>query len=107
MSQEPELDWESLLRQIDTELQILELVSGQLADGSDHYAYVSIPPSRYVDFKHAQAVGHYDLAQYGTILRHGAGLTPPPDVQKEMEEQHGADHHFQEELEQLAKSLKG
>ena len=102
----PIVDWESLLRQVDADLQILELVTGQLADGSDHYAYVSIPPSKYIAFKQAQANGQYDLADYGLILQHGPGLTPSAAVQKEMEEKYGADHHFEEELARLGATVE-
>lgn len=99
------IDWDALLKQVDEDLQILELVTGQLPDGSDHYAYVSIPPSKYAAFKEAQAAGQYDLAHYGIILRHGPGLTPPDDVQKEMAEIYGADHHFEEELRAMSEQL--
>ena len=104
--QAPIVDWEGLMKQVDADLQILELVTGQLADGSDHYAYVSIPPSKYIAFKQAQAAGQYDLADYGLILQHGPGLVPSAEVQKEMEEKYGADHHFEEELARLGAAQK-
>ena len=78
-------EYQRLMQQIDEEVNILVLVSGTLEDGSAHYAYVSIPPSKYVAFKQAEAAGHYNLADYGTILHHGAGKQPGADVQQQME----------------------
>ena len=95
---------QDLLRQMDEEVQILVLVTGTLSDGSEHYAYASIPPSKYQAFKAAEAKGNYDLAAFGNILRHGEGKTPPADVMQEMEEQHGADHMFEAELEAMIRS---
>lgn len=94
-------DPESLLKQIDEDVNILVLVSGELSDGSAHYAYASIPPSQYDAFKAAEAKGNYDLAHFGKILAHGAGHEPPASVIKEMEEKYGANHKFEEELEAM------
>ena len=91
-----------LLRALDEEVQLLTLVTGTLEDGSAHYAYVSIPPSKYQAFKEAEARGNYDLAEYGTILKHGAGV-PSEEVKREMEAQYGADHMLEEELKNLVK----
>lgn len=92
-------DAEELLRKIDAEVGILVLVQGALPDGSGHYAYASIPPSKYLAFKEAEAAGNYDLAQYGKILAHGAGKNPPPDVVKKMADEHGASLTFEEDFE--------
>lgn len=100
----PNLDMDALLAQIDQELQLLVLVRGELTDGSAHYAYASIPPSKYNAFKQAEAQGNYDLAQFGKILAHGQGENPPAEVQKQMEEEYGASHMFEEQLESLIKS---
>lgn len=97
------LDMQAMLEQIDQEMQLLLLVTGELPDGSAHYAYASIPPSKYQAFKEAEAKGNYDLAAFGKILAHGAGQVPPPEVQAQMEEEYGADHMFEEQLETLLK----
>ena len=95
-----QLDPQALLQQLDEEMQLLVLVTGELQDGSSHYAYVSIRPSRYAAFKEAEQKGNYDLGEYGTILTHGAGA-PSEDVKMEMEEKYGADHMFESQLESL------
>lgn len=84
-------------------MAILVLVSGTLKNGQPHYAYASIPPSRYQAFKQAEADGDYDLAAYGTILAHGEGATPPEAVKRDMEKTHGANHYFEDQLEAMLK----
>ena len=96
---------EDMLAQLDQDLKILVLVSGTLANGEAHYAYASIPFSKYQPFKEAEKQGNYDLTQFGSILAHGAGKTPPEDVQKRMEAEHGANHTFEDELMDLLRSL--
>jgi len=100
------MDMNALFEQVDADLQILVLVSGELADGSAHYAYASIPPSKYAAFKEAEVRGNYDLGDFGTILRHGPGLNPPPDVERAMEEEYGTSHHFEEELLALGRQIE-
>ena len=99
-------DWQALLKQIDGDVNILVLISGQLADGSEHYAYLSVPPGKYQAFKTAEAKGGYDASQFGTILAHGKGLTPPLHVQQELEKLYGANHRFEEELAELSRRIE-
>jgi hypothetical protein len=94
------------LTQMDESMRILTLVKGTLADGSKHYAYVSIPPSRYQAFKEAETKGNYNLAAYGTILSHGKGSEPSADVKKRMEKDYGANHHFEKDLHELTKRMQ-
>jgi hypothetical protein len=96
---------EAILKQMDADVGILVLVQGTLPDGSQHYAYASIPPSRYMAFKQAEAAGNYDLAQFGKILTHGKG-EPSPDVKRRMEEEHGANHRFEEDMEIWAREVQ-
>ncbi len=102
---DPLTDFQEALRQIDEEVQLIVLVTGTLEDGSAHYAYASIPPSKYQAFKNAEAVGNYDLTEYGKILAHGEGLEPPEEVKKRMEDEHGADHMFEEQLQEMMNGL--
>lgn len=97
---------EELLKLMDNDIGILTLVQGTLAGGKPHYAYVSIPPSRYAAFKTSEAAGNYDLAQFGKILAHGEGKTPPADVQKRMQDEYGANHHFEEDLAKIMDDLR-
>lgn len=94
------------LEQIDAEMQLLVLVSGTLTDGSEHYAYASIPPSRYQAFREAEAKGNYDLGQFGTILAHGEGTQPAPEVRERMEREHGANHMFESDFADMLKSIQ-
>lgn len=91
---------------LDEKVKILVLVTGTLIDGTSHYAYASIPLSRYKPFKIAEEKGDYNLAEYGTILTHGDGLTPPDDVKAKLEQEHGANHLFEAQLEQLVKDAQ-
>lgn len=84
---------------------ILVLVSGTLKDGSAHYAYASIPPSKYNAFKKAEAAGSFKLEEYGKILAHGKGKEPSQEVKRRMEDEFGANHYFEEELNKLMDRL--
>jgi hypothetical protein len=99
-------DIESLLKQMDEDVNILTLVGGTLADGREHYAYVSIPPSKYEAFRAAEAKGNYNLADFGKILFHADGREPSAQVMKDMEEKYGANHRFEEELETMTKRIE-
>lgn len=92
---------EAMLKKMDADVGILVLVSGTLPDGSPHYAYASIPPSKYMAFKEAEAAGNYDLARFGKILAHGEGKDPPPDVVRQMADEHGASLTFEEDFEKF------
>ncbi|MBN67405.1 MAG: hypothetical protein CMM94_07570 [Rickettsiales bacterium] len=108
MTQPPPQDasLEQMLEQLDTQMHILVLVQGELEDGQAHYAYASIPPSKYQAFKEAEAKGHYDLADFGVILVHGPGKEPPDEVKRRMEEEHGANHMFEEQLDAALKQVQ-
>lgn len=103
MTVPPELN--ALMAQMDQDVAILVLVQGTLPDGSAHYAYASIPPSRYAAFKQAEAAGNYDLAQYGAILAHGAG-TPTAEMQRRMEAEYGVNHRFESDMAGLMREFK-
>jgi alpha/beta superfamily hydrolase len=96
---------EELAQKIDEDMGVLVLVSGTLVDGKSHYAYASIPPTKYHAFKAAQEAGNYDLSAFGEILAHGEGLNPPPHIRQKMEEDYGANHYFEEELEALMQKI--
>jgi hypothetical protein len=96
---------EEILWQMDEDVQILTLVQGTLADGGAHYAYVSIPPSKYMAFKQAEAKGNYNLRDFGKVLHHAKGK-PSAEVQKQMAEQYGADHRFEEEINAMVAKMQ-
>ncbi len=81
--------------------RILVLVTGTLTDGSEHYAYASIPITNYLEFKHAEAQGHYRLDDFGTIICHGDGAVPASDVEKRMADEYGASHVFEAQMTEM------
>jgi hypothetical protein len=93
------------LQAIDNDMGIITLVTGEVEDGSSHYAYAKIYPSKYFEFLEVSKKGNYDLSNYGEILAHGEGSQPPIEVQKEMEEKHGADNKFESELVEFFEKL--
>ncbi|MEZ5690369.1 MAG: hypothetical protein R3D71_01725 [Rickettsiales bacterium] len=98
---------QNIFEEIDKNVRILTLITGTLEDGSEHWAYASIPFSKYQNFKEAEKKGNYDLADYGSILKHGVGKIPPENIIQEMKEEYGADHRFEEELEQIMRQIDG
>jgi len=91
---------------LDEALNILVLISGKLKDGAAHYAYLSVPLSKYELFKQAEAAGNYDAAQYGKILAHGKGKEPPLDVQQRMEEEYSVNHTFEKDVNDMMARLQ-
>jgi hypothetical protein len=77
--------------------KILVLIQGVLESGAQHYAYLSVPFLQYAEFKQAEAAGHYNPEDFGVILRHGEGA-PSPEVVAMMQETHGVDHQFEENM---------
>ena len=96
---------QALFKDIDEQVRILVLITGTLEDGGTHWAYASIPFTKYEAFKAAEAKGNYDLGDYGRILEHGEGAEPPADVVRKMTEEHGADHKFEEELDAMMQQV--
>ncbi len=95
----------NVLHHIDSNLDMIVLVSGTLDDGTPHFAYVSIPPSKYDAFKEAEAKGNYRLAEFGTILRHGKGLKPSAEIEQEMIENYAVSHQFEKAFQATRKIL--
>jgi hypothetical protein len=81
--------------------KILVLVTGTLMDGSEHYAYASIPLANYLEFKQAEAKGNYRLDDFGVVICHGDGLVPAPDVAQKMADEYGASHLFESQMNEM------
>jgi hypothetical protein len=92
---------QDILQDIDENIRILVLVTGVLEDGSAHWAYASVAFIQYEAFKAAEKQGNYDLSAYGRILEHGAGSEPSAEIIQKMKDEYGADHKFEQELEQI------
>lgn len=97
---------EAFIRQLDETLQILLLVTGALQDGRTHYAYVSMPLSRYPAFRQAEAEGNYNLADFGEIIMHGDGEIPPESVRKQMEERYSKTHMLEAQFQTMLNGFK-
>ena len=97
---------DDVMQQLDEGMGVLVLVSGTLKDGTDHYAYASMPPSKYTAFKEAEAIGNYNLAEYGKILTHGPGREPSAEVKQRMADEYGANHYLEEELAAMLTRLQ-
>lgn len=77
---------------------IVLLVTGMRDNDDPFWAYLSLSPLRYYEFKAAEARGNYDLKEFGDILAHGIGHTPPADIVQKMKDQYGLDEDFEKNL---------
>ena len=77
---------------------IVLLITGLRDNDTPFWAYVSLSPLRYYDFKAAEARGNYDLKDFGDIIAHGTGNHPPTDVIQKMEDQYDLDEDFEKKL---------
>lgn len=84
-------------READKKIGIVELCTGQTSLGQNFFAYISILPSKYEQYKQAQSFGQVmDLTEYGEILEAGMGINPPEKIMREMEEKYNLDHSFED-----------
>lgn len=86
----------------------INLCTGTREDGSDFFAYIKMGMEDYAKFALAVEKGEVvDFTDFGEILEYGEGFTPPPDIQKKMEEEYAVDHEFEEKFKTaLDKELK-
>jgi hypothetical protein len=87
--------------------RILLLSQGKTIEGDDTYTYISVPPSKLIAFKEAEAEGGFYYEDFGEVLASGEEAEPPDDVKKKMEEEYGFNHNFEEEvIEEAIKEQK-
>ena len=80
------------------EMRMLELVTGVDENGRNFYAYMSIIPSKFFEYKSLLAEGEaLDPEDFGEILEHGYGILPPVEVQYNMKRL-GFQHTLEREL---------
>jgi hypothetical protein len=80
------------LEAIAEEVGILELFQGTTVKES-FYAYIIVSPAKIFDFKEkVMNCEQITLADYGEVIYADYGSFPPEEIQKEMQEKHGADH---------------
>lgn len=100
---------QSILRELNTTLSALEddaavmvLCNGKLPTGEDFYAFVNIKSARLTAFYDSIREGReLRLGEYGEVVRSGAGVEPPADVRREMEENYNVDYGLGEKLRTL------
>ena len=92
------------LKMLDARAAMVELCGGTLANGQRFYAYITVYPSRYEQYRHAFGNGaSVNLLEFGTVLKCGLGDEPPESVKREMENKHGLSHEFEEDLREALK----
>jgi hypothetical protein len=91
---------------MDETVGILQLITGEI-ENRQFWAYVSMYPSKLLEYTNkVQQHEHVIIEDYGMILRKGWGAVPPAEVQKEMEEKYGADHRFEEHMQDLIAEIE-
>lgn len=95
------------LQKADQEVSIMVLVRGTLATGDAFWAYLAIPPSKYLAFKQAEAAGGYAMSDYGQVVEMGTGATEPPeDTKQKMEREYNVNHNFEADIRKKAEELQ-
>ena len=85
-------------------MRMMELFTGVDDSERDFYAYIAVPPSKYMEYRTRLERGEeIDLEAYGEIIEHGYSALPPADIRKKMSDM-GFKHGLEEELnERIAK----
>ncbi len=93
----PKLPTKEELLEADNQISILVFSKGEMDNGDPYWAYIMVPPSKYVPMKQAEASGNgFDLEEFGKIITYGIGANDPPEeVVKEMQEKYGANAEFE------------
>lgn len=95
------------LQKADEAVSIMVLVRGTLATGDAFWAYLAVPPSKYLAFKQAEAAGGYSMSDYGQVVEIGTGANEPPaEVQRRMEKEYNVNHNFEDDVRKKADELK-
>ena len=95
------------LQKADQEVSIMVLVRGTLATNDEFWAYLAIPPSKYLAFKQAEAAGGYAMSDYGQVVEMGTGATEPPaDIKHKMEKEYNVNHNFESDVKKKAEELQ-
>ncbi len=81
------------------------LVKGVKGDGQDFWAYVGMTPEKFLAFKQVEKDGSYNLADFGSIVKHGSGTEPPAEIVRFMRENYNFDETLENSLEKYRKSL--
>lgn len=74
--------------------RVIMLLYGKMDHGGPFWCYVAVKPSKFDDFKAAEADGSLDLYNFepfGEVIVSAEGQTPPEEVTVKVAEMYGAD----------------
>jgi len=84
-----DIDW----NRVDEKYGLVEFCNGRDQTGRLYWAYLTLFPSKYREFKERAAAGEsFHLLDYGEELASGWGKHPPEHVKKELEEKYRLNH---------------
>lgn len=85
---------------IDKTVSIVDLCSGTTEMGREFYAYISIPPSKYQDYRARQSRHEkINLDEFGDIIFSDWGKEPPADVRLHMEREYHLVHDLESRMQ--------
>ncbi|TVQ84131.1 MAG: hypothetical protein EA357_03465 [Micavibrio sp.] len=96
-------------QKLDEQFSMVELCSGADAEGRSYWAYLSLYPSRYREFRENAAGGvSMRLTDYGEVLATGWGPMPPALIKAKMEEKYGLNHQnpLEKEIEYRLEEIR-
>lgn len=94
-------------KEADSKVGIVEICSLTTEDGKDFYAYISIKPSKYEEYRRVNENREtVDLNEYGRILYKDWGKGPSADVRRMMEEKYNVNHNFEAEFTQELQKIE-
>ena len=89
------------LESADKESALIEFGTLHTHKGDKFWYYLSIPPSKYPDYKKRHhAGGSLNPKDYGEVLASGWGDLPPQDIIDEMKRLYGCNPSFDEEFKE-------
>lgn len=88
----------------DEKFSVYVLTQGVSAEKVPFWAYLAIPPSKYLAYKNAEMNEGMTLSDYGEVIAMGMGYDPPEDIMRQMEEEFGVDHAFEESIQSVAET---
>jgi hypothetical protein len=86
-------------------LSTIVFITGEDMNGNPQWAYARIHADHYLAFKDAEANGNYHLADYGEVLRYGAGKEPPEAIKQEMKAQYDCNEQFEPEIQKMLEEI--
>lgn len=94
-----------LLDIINKQSDILVLSSGYLEDDSPYYAYILMPPLKFLEYHNVKEKGGFNLEDFGKVVKWGNELGPSEEVKKDMRDKYNASENFEEDLAIAIKTI--